>query len=197
MIHRRNRVLADRNSNADVIRNPNLGIFLRKGDMMLPQKYRGSRCLSGACLALVLFLPVAPRAEELLVALPGAMIVSGTPQHVVTSTLALVVDFAMVLQVEGEIGSIVLGNAGIADALVTDGQMIVLTGKSVGMTNMIVLDTASRVLTQMTLQVSGRKPGTVVVRRALELQSYACSSGLCTSGPDAETEVAALAEVPL
>ena len=164
---------------------------------MKSQEYRGRRCLFGACLALAVSLPVAPLAEELLVALPGAIIVSATPQPVVTSTVALIVDFAMVLQVEGEIGSIVLGNAGIADALFTDGQMIVLTGKSVGMTNMIVLDTGSRVLTQMTLQVSGRKPGTVVVRRALELQSYACSSGLCTAGPEAETEVTAAAEVPL
>jgi len=70
-------------------------------------------------------------------------------------------------------------NAAIADAMVADGRMIVLTGNSVGMTNMIVLDASNQILAQFTLQVTGRKPDTVTVRRALEIQIYDCSSGLC------------------
>ena len=63
--------------------------------------------------------------------------------------------------------------------MVADGRMIVLTVNSVGMTNMIVLDASNQILAQFTLQVTGRKPDTVTVRRALEIQIYDCSSGLC------------------
>jgi Flp pilus assembly secretin CpaC len=103
-------------------------------------------------------------------------------------TVAVTVDFAAVIQLGADIGTIVLGNSAIADATVTNGQMVVLTGKSVGITNMIVLGVDNTVLAEITLQVGGRKPGTVTVMRALKRQSYACEAGLCKESGLAEAE---------
>jgi Flp pilus assembly secretin CpaC len=102
--------------------------------------------------------------------------------------VALLVDFAAVIQLEADIGAIVLGNSTIADATVTDGRMVVLTGKSAGVTNMIVLGVDNAIVAQVTLHVGGRKPGTVTVMRALKHQTYACEAGLCkdTAGPAPE-----------
>lgn len=152
---------------------------------------RKRRYLVGIGLAMAASLPAMLHAEEVLVTFPSSLAASPSIGPGASGSMALVVDFAVVMQIDGEIGSIVLGNAAIADAMVADGTMIVLTGKSVGMTNMIVLDSGNQILAQMTLQVSGRKPGTVTVRRALEMQSYGCSSGLCTGSSVEVTDVSA------
>jgi Flp pilus assembly secretin CpaC len=152
----------------------------------------------GVGLAIALSLPAMVHAEEVLVTFPSSLAASPYIGPGATETMALVVDFAVVMQIDGDIGSIVLGNAAIADAIVADGTTIVLTGKSAGMTNMIVLDTSNQIVAQMTVRVSGRKPGTVTVRRALEMQSYGCSSGLCTGSTDEVTDVSAdLTTAPL
>jgi hypothetical protein len=159
---------------------------------------RKCRNLMTACFAMALSLPAMSQAQDVSATFPSVAAVSRSATADASDTLALVVDFAVVMQIDGDIGSIVLGNAAIADAMVADGKMIVLTGNTVGMTNMIVLDANNQILAQFTLKVSGRKPGTVTVRRALEIQSYGCGSGLCTESSvelvDASTE---LVQAPL
>jgi len=140
---------------------------------------RKCRNLMTACFAMALSLPAMSQAQDVSETIPGVEAISRSVAADASDTLALVVDFAVVMQIDGDIGSIILGNAAIADAMVADGRMIVLTGNSVGMTNMIVLDASNQILAQFTLQVTGRKPDTVTVRRALEIQIYDCSSGLC------------------
>jgi len=144
---------------------------------------RKCRNLMTACFAMALSLPAMSQAQGVSETVPGVEAVSRSVAVDASDTMALVVDFAVVLQINGDIGSIILGNAAIADAMVADGRTIVLTGNSVGMTNMIVLDAGNQILAQFTLQVTGRKPDTVTVRRALEIQSYDCSSGLCDGSP--------------
>lgn len=158
-------------------------------------KKRQYRNLIIVGLAITLSLPAMSHAQQALGTIPGIGAVSPVVETGGSDTVALVVDFAVVMQIDGDIGSIVLGNAAIADAMVADGRMIVVTGNSVGMTNMIVLDPGNQILAQLTLQVSGRKPGTVTVRRALEMQSYGCSSGLCTGSPVALADVTTVLDV--
>lgn len=94
----------------------------------------------------------------------------------------LVVGFADIRRIDGDISTILLGNPGIVDASPVDSRMILLNGQAAGMTNMIVLDDSGDILADLMLYVSGRQPGTVTVRRALELQTYSCASGLCEGG---------------
>ncbi len=110
------------------------------------------------------------------------------PQRIVQSKdtttrarITLTVDFVVMVHIGGDIGTILLGNSGIADATLTDGKMIILKGVGPGVTNVIVLDTAGAKLAEFVVQVSDRKPGTVTVRRAMEVQSYVCLTGICES----------------
>lgn len=129
-------------------------------------------------LAGVTIWPAAICAETAAMLLPGSENVAA-PFSRPPATLDLIVDFAMVFKLDSDIGAIVLGNSTIADATVTNGRIVVLTGKSVGTTNMIVLGVDNAVLAQVTMQVGGRKPGTITVTRALERQNHACETGLC------------------
>jgi len=100
----------------------------------------------------------------------------------------LVIDFAVILRIAGDVSVIVLGNSDIADASIVAGGTIALTGKAVGSTNIIVLGQDGDVLSEFQVQVAAYKPGTVTVRRALSPSSYACTGSSCQlfdSGPEA------------
>ena len=94
----------------------------------------------------------------------------------------LTVGFAEILRVDGTIGTIVLGEPAVADASPLDAGTILLTGRRAGTTNLIALDEGGGVLADLTLHVGARQPGTVTVRRALDVQVYECAAGLC-QGP--------------
>ncbi len=91
----------------------------------------------------------------------------------------LFIDFAVVLQISGNVSVVVLGNADIADASVVAAGTIVLTGKAVGATNVLVLGNDGSVLSELHIQVAGHKPGTITIRRALRTSTYACTALSC------------------
>ena len=126
---------------------------------------------------------VAALQDLTMVAKPGA---PSAPVGII-----LTVDFVIILQIGSNIGSILLGNSAIADATLTDGRMVVLKGVSQGVTNMIILDTAGAKVAEFVVQVSARKPGTVTVRRAIVVQTYACLVGICESYGDSTGAAAA------
>lgn len=100
------------------------------------------------------------------------------------------IDFAVILQIAGEVSAIVVGNATIADAIVVAAGTIALTGKAVGTTNVVVLRPDGMVLSDLRVQVTARTPRTVTVRRAILASSYTCTSASCQP-PDGGTDAAA------
>lgn len=126
-----------------------------------------------------------------------------TPGRVVGSvalpnTFELTVGFADILRIEGNVSTIVLGEPSIADASPLDAGTILLTGRTPGTTNLIALDESGNVLADLLLHVGSRQPGSVTVRRALDVQVYTCASGLCDgSSPPVTAEVAPAAEPAL
>ncbi|MFN4130065.1 MAG: pilus assembly protein N-terminal domain-containing protein [Paracoccaceae bacterium] len=108
----------------------------------------------------------------------------------VSRQITVFADFAVVLQIAGDVSAIVLGNADIADASVVAARTIVLTGKAVGTTNVMVLGPDGEVLAEFYVQVPGHKPGTITVRRALLANSYVCTASSCKysgTGPERGT----------
>lgn len=102
-------------------------------------------------------------------------------------SIKLFTDFVVLIQIPGDVATIVLGNADIADAnLVSDG-MLALTGHAVGTTNVVILGLQGEVLAQLLIHVGADKPGAVTVRRATMASSYACTGSSCLridGGPD-------------
>lgn len=106
----------------------------------------------------------------------------------------LLIDFAEILRIEGDVSVIVLGNANIADASVIAAGTIVLTGKAVGTTNVVVMRPDGGILSEFRVQVGAHKPGAVTVRRGLRPSSYACTTSSCQradGGSDTGTDAPA------
>jgi len=64
------------------------------------------------------------------------------------------IDFAKIVKLPGPAHTIIVGNPGIADALVDDEQTLVLTGKTAGTTNLIVLDAEGAEVVNSVVRVS-------------------------------------------
>lgn len=86
----------------------------------------------------------------------------------------LTIDFAQILMLDRPAHTIVIGNPGIADAALIDGQTLTLVGKSAGTTNMIVLDDAGVQLMTLTIQVVAAGRHLITVRQGVARETYAC-----------------------
>lgn len=90
-------------------------------------------------------------------------------------TLIVEVDRAALLRLSSPAATIILGNPAIADALVKDSRMIVVTGKSYGSTNLIVLDGEGHTVEEVTLHVRAANDGIVTVQRGTSRVSLSCA----------------------
>lgn len=91
--------------------------------------------------------------------------------------ITLAVNFAALLRFENPIVTVVLGDPSIAEATLVDDQVVVVTGKSDGITNLILLDdngTASTIVLRIE-QHSVENGSRVTVFSGLASQSYVCA----------------------
>jgi Flp pilus assembly secretin CpaC len=56
--------------------------------------------------------------------------------------ISVKVNMARILRISAPAATVIIGNPGVADVTIQDPQTLILTGKSYGQTNLIVLDTA-------------------------------------------------------
>jgi Flp pilus assembly secretin CpaC len=85
-------------------------------------------------------------------------------------------DQAGLIRLPGEAAGVIVGNPGIADAMLYDSRTLFVTGKVFGRTNLIVLDEAGRVLYTSDLVVAQPGAGTVqVFRSSGRPETYVCA----------------------
>ena len=107
----------------------------------------------------------------------GAMMIAGAAPVAIAAepeAILVTVDQAMVMRLPGEARSIVIGNPSIADATIMDPQTIVITGRSFGTTNLIVLDINGAIITQEMLTVQSSLTQVTVYRRSTR-ETYSCT----------------------
>lgn len=112
-----------------------------------------------------------------------------TPATPATAADSIVVhlDEARVLKLPDRATTVVIGNPLIADLSIQPGGLAVVTGKSFGATNVIVLDKSGAVLTEHNIEVQGPADQTVVVYRGVSRETYSCTpvcSARLTLGDD-------------
>jgi Flp pilus assembly secretin CpaC len=90
------------------------------------------------------------------------------------TTLPVVLDFAKILSFDRPARTIIIGNPGIVDGTLSDEYTIVLTGKAVGATNMIVLGEAGREIANMHVTVSANARQVTTVYHGSVQQIYSC-----------------------
>ena len=115
--------------------------------------------------------------------LTSTLVVAGLSFPAVAQEMIMVeVDRAEVMRLDLEAATIVVGNPAIADAVVFDRNTLILTGKSFGSTNMLVLDDDNIVVGEFLMQVVGARDTRTVVYRGNQRTTLNCAPG-CEQTP--------------
>ena len=135
-------------------------------------------CLVGSCAsaaaaaaagARTLTVPAASRSEPADKPAPAAAPASER------GSLAITVDRAKVIRLPERTNTVVVGNPAIADLAVQKNGIVVVTGKSYGVTNVIALDSSGNMLAESIVSVGAPTDSLVTVQRGMERQSYTCT----------------------
>src|SRR5688572_20823235 len=73
------------------------------------------------------------------------------------------VNMARILRINAAAATVIIGNPGIADVTIQDPQTLILTGKSYGQTNLIILDSAGIPVADTMIEVVQMQAGVVTV----------------------------------
>lgn len=112
--------------------------------------------------------------------------------------VVVTIDRAKVLRISRPADTIIIGNPSIADATIQDAQTLVLTGRSFGVTNIVILDADGDPIVDETVIVQGHEGNTVRIYRRAVRETLACSP-VCeptlTIGDNNESFVNAAAQI--
>ena len=105
--------------------------------------------------------------------LSGLLPLSGTAhaQEAITVTL----DRAKILRITKPAATVVIGNPAIVDATMPDAQTLILTGKSFGTTNLVIMDRSGQQIADRILNVRMPQDNTVVIQRGVARYTYNCT----------------------
>ena len=104
----------------------------------------------------------------------SVMSMSG-PAHAEQTPLVLFADRATVMKVDERAATIVIGNPVYADAVVRPGNVMVLTGKTPGSTNLIILDGQGTILSEHMVHVTTDKTDMVIMHKGNQRFTYSCT----------------------
>lgn len=108
---------------------------------------------------------------------PAALIVG--PAHAAGSDkddlLHVIVDHAKVLRIARPAETVIVGNPSIVDVTVHDSQTLVLTGRSYGITNLVILDRDGKSILDENVAVKSFEQDTVRIYRQAQRQTLSCS----------------------
>lgn len=90
-------------------------------------------------------------------------------------TLIVGLDQAELVRLDEPASTIIIGNPAIADALVQNPDLLVVTGKSYGTTNLIVLDGTGEQVEEFDLKVSAAEDDVVTVQKGRNRLSFSCT----------------------
>jgi hypothetical protein len=120
-----------------------------------------------------LFSPKLPHRLSIVAAL--LCIGAGGPATAASNDVEVIVDQATLVRLDRPAAEIVVGNPSIADVSVQSGKVLVVTGKSFGETNLIVMDSDGKVVANRRLIVQEPRIGFVTVYRGDARQTLHCA----------------------
>lgn len=92
-----------------------------------------------------------------------------------SSMLLVYMDHARVLKLDRPVSKVIVGNSQVADATVADPKTIVLTGRSFGTTNIVLLDSDGNAIVDERILVSIDEGNTVRVYRQTDRSVLSCT----------------------
>jgi Flp pilus assembly secretin CpaC len=91
-----------------------------------------------------------------------------------SAPVSVKVNMARILRINAPASTVIIGNPGIADVTIQDPQTLVLTGKSYGQTNLIVLDSQGDPIADTMVDVIQEQAGLVTMYMADKRTSMSC-----------------------
>ena len=92
-----------------------------------------------------------------------------------SAPISVKVNMARILRIGSPAATVVVGNPGVADVTIQDPQTLILTGKSYGQTNMIVLDAKGNPIADTLVEVVQPQADLVTVFSAGQRITVTCS----------------------
>jgi len=102
----------------------------------------------------------------------GASAVSGAA---LAASMGVPLDQAVIVTLSAPAHDVVVGNPAIADVTVSDQRHLVVTGKSGGVTNLVVNDAAGRTIFNRQIVVGSSSGDRVEMIQGPQITSYACA----------------------
>ena len=92
-----------------------------------------------------------------------------------TAPVSVKVNMARILRISSPANTVIIGNPRVADVTIQDPQTLVLTGKSYGQTNMIVLDAQGNAIADTLIEVVQAQADIVTVYLGASRTTLACA----------------------
>ncbi len=115
------------------------------------------------------------RSKAVLFAIIAAMNTTFVTSADAGEAVVVTIDRAKVLRISRPADTIIIGNPSIADATIQDQRTLVLTGRSFGVTNIVILDSDGEPIVDETIVVQGHETNTVRIYRRAVRETLACS----------------------
>ena len=90
-------------------------------------------------------------------------------------SVMVLVDHAKVVRLPERAQTVVVGNPAIADVTVQRNGVMIVTGKSFGVTNLIALDATGTLLAESLVRVGAASDSMLTVQRGMDRESYSCT----------------------
>jgi Flp pilus assembly secretin CpaC len=92
-----------------------------------------------------------------------------------SESVTVLVDHAKIIRLPEKAQTVVVGNPAIADVSMQRNGVMVVTGKSFGVTNLIALDANGVLLAESLVRVGAASDSVLTVQRGMNRESYACN----------------------
>jgi hypothetical protein len=121
-----------------------------------------------------------PHHFQLLKALAGIAIVTGgillaREAAFAGDPISVMIDRAKVMRISRPADTVIIGNPAIADASIQDNKTLIITGRSFGTTNLIVLDAQGQPIADELLTVAAPDDSLVTVYKRADRQTLSCN----------------------
>ena len=130
---------------------------------------------AGARALAALVPPSLPRALGALAAAGLALAALGIAGAARADDVAVTLDRALVMKVRPGTQTVIIGNPIIADVAVQRNGVMVLTGKTYGVTNMIALDATGATINESVIRVGPASDNVVTVQRGMDRETHHCA----------------------
>ena len=149
-------------------------------------------CRKFIALLIVLTGPALPGPgvadEAVAKPVPSRPTASSIDREQKATSIRVTLDFARVQTFEIPVRTVIIGNPAIVDGTLNDERTIVLTGKAVGTTNLIVLGEAGREIASLVVNVVPNRDLLTTVHQGEAQQTYTCADACRPLSPAAPSK---------